>query len=37
LYRNAFWINTKMVLGHLGDRLFRELECDVTTQMNCEF
>lgn len=37
LYRNAFWINTKMVLGHLGDRLFRELECDVTTQMDCEF
>ena len=29
--RNAFWINTKMVHGHLGDRLFKELECDVCT------
>ena len=31
LYRNAYWVNTKMVRGHLGDRLFKELECDVCT------
>jgi len=36
LYRNAFWINTKMVHGHLGDRLFKELECEVCTMMGME-
>jgi hypothetical protein len=33
LHRNAFWIDKKMVHGHLGDRLFKELECDVCTWM----
>ena len=33
LYRNAYWIDTKMIHGHLGDRLFKELECDVMTWM----
>jgi hypothetical protein len=33
LHRNAFWIDTKMVHGHLGDRLFNEMECDVVTWM----
>ena len=31
LHRNAFWIDTKKVHGHLGTRLFKELECDVCT------
>lgn len=31
LYRNAFWIDTKPVHNHLGDRLFREMECDIIT------
>ena len=31
LHRNAFWIDTKTVHGHLGNRLFHELECDVIT------
>jgi hypothetical protein len=36
LYRNAYWIETETLRRHLGyptDRLFKELECDVTTWM----
>jgi hypothetical protein len=33
LYRNAYWTDTEVLHGHLGDRLFRELECDVITWM----
>lgn len=29
--KNRFWISTKAVKSHIGDRLMRELECDVCT------
>jgi hypothetical protein len=31
LYDDMFWIDTKTIHDHLGDRLFRKLECDVCT------
>lgn len=36
LYRNAYWIETRPLLIHVGDRLFNELECDVITWMPIE-
>jgi hypothetical protein len=35
-YRNAFWMDTKVIHNHIGDRLFKEMECDVTTWMQDE-
>ena len=32
-YRNTFWIDTDIVKQHIGERLFREMECDVVTWM----
>lgn len=37
LYRNAYWIDTTPVRAHLGDRLFQELECEVSTWVGTEF
>jgi hypothetical protein len=36
LYRNAYWTDTKTIYNHLGDRLFKQLECDVITWMPAE-
>lgn len=33
MYRNAYWVDTKVLYNHLGDRLFNEMECDVVTWM----
>lgn len=35
-YRNAYWVETGILKNHLGDRLFRELECEVSTLMGME-
>jgi hypothetical protein len=36
LYRNAYWVETDILKRHLGDRLFQELECEVSTWMPTE-
>jgi hypothetical protein len=35
-YRNAYWTATSIIKAHLGDRLFQELECEVSTWMPTE-
>jgi hypothetical protein len=35
-YRNAYWVETCTLKNHLGDRLFKELECEVCTMMGME-
>jgi hypothetical protein len=35
-YRNAYWTDTSIFKQHLGERLFKELECEVSTWMPAE-